>query len=114
MFRKVPNPGDEMNERVQSIGGMILEGKKWSNQTKTYPRATLSINATWTGLGLTPALCSEGPVTAWAMAQPEQNGLKMYDSTYTENFVFHKSLSTIRARFYLQEQKLGYYKLLYN
>lgn len=72
MFRKVSNPGDEMNERVWSIGGMILAGKKWSNQTKTYPRATLSTNATWTGLGLTPALCSEGSVTAWAMAQPEQ------------------------------------------
>jgi len=37
----------------------------------------------------------------------------MYDSTYTENFVFHKSSSTIHARFYLQGKKLVYYKLLY-
>jgi len=37
----------------------------------------------------------------------------MYENTYTENFILHKSSSTTHAGFYLQEKKLVYYKLLY-
>jgi hypothetical protein len=37
----------------------------------------------------------------------------MYENTYTENFILHKSSSTTHAEFYLQKKKSVYYKLLY-
>jgi len=49
-----------MNERVWSIGRIILTGKRQNTQRKTWPRATMSTtNPTQTGLQVNLGICGE-------------------------------------------------------
>jgi hypothetical protein len=65
-------------------------------------------------IGLVLDWLQASAVRGWWLLEPwhslNKKVSKMYDSTYTENFIFHKSSSIIQAEFYLQEKKLRYHK----
>ena len=47
------------------MGGMILTGENGMTWRRSRPRATFpTAKSIWTGLGMNPGLCSEGPVTS--------------------------------------------------